>query len=379
MSRPLARGPEIGWLGRDSIPEVQAFIDRHWRRGHILATDSELLAWQHRRTNGRPGLSIVAARDSDGQITGLLGAIDAPFRLGGEICEGAWLTTWVVPEEHRSSGVGLRLLGKVLRETDGVVATVGGNRTTMRLLGGLGFETCASVPRYVRIVSDDRLGGLLEAAGPDYPEGARAAWRKNSRVPLRGAQDLAAVSPWTEQLGKRWDATWKGSLGPTLPGTERDSRFLRWRYLEHPRFAYTVLFAVDPTGAEPRGLLVFRVQPVSGVEIPVVRVVELLADDEAAGQALLGRLEEEATAAEAAFIDCYATSAATGRALTGRDFIRDDRLEVGLPALFQPLDPRRNALTAALRLSPDRGRPDSPLLGPGLYLTRSDGDQDRPN
>src|SRR5712691_7128388 len=108
-------GVEIAWAGAGEIAELQEFLDRHWKRGHVLARDAELLRWQHRSPRGPDALEIVTARDAGGALLGLLGIIAGEATVRGGRRPAAWLTTWIVPPEHRQRQVGLRLLHHVLR------------------------------------------------------------------------------------------------------------------------------------------------------------------------------------------------------------------------------------------------------------------------
>jgi hypothetical protein len=359
------------------LPEAQRFLGDHWKRGHILASDAELFGWQHQKPDDPDHLSVVVARGEDGELQGMLGVIASRFCARGEKCPAAWLTTWIVPERFRSAGTGLRLLQRVLQETPGLVGTLGGNEVTMRLLGTMGFKLWPAIPRWVRGVSRPALESLLAAAGPVYPDECWDAWlRERPTVPTAPA---VPVTPWSDRSPGPWDAAWRTRFAPRLVGTWRDAAYLRWRYLDHPRFTYRVLLAGDATNGAPGGLGVYRVQQVRGRPEVVVRVVELLAEGPATG-ALIAAIAGDAEAMGAAFIDFYCTAPAVGMKLEGHGFVRDDVLPVSLPALFQPLDAGRTALTGALKLTLPSGGPGEQLLGSDeLYVTRSDCDQDRPN
>ncbi|MDQ3065747.1 MAG: GNAT family N-acetyltransferase, partial [Actinomycetota bacterium] len=95
---------EIDWWPAAKIGELQAFIDAEWKRGHVLATDEDLLRWQHPRDDDC--LSVVAAT-ADGEIVGILGVIPADLCVRGARASGGWLTTWAVVPAFRKHRVGL--------------------------------------------------------------------------------------------------------------------------------------------------------------------------------------------------------------------------------------------------------------------------------
>lgn len=350
----------IGWCPLGRLGELQAFIDEHWKRGHVLSRDAELLRWQHPRDDPDE-LSVLVAADDDGRMQGILGIIPVPYCRHGARGDGAWLTTWVVTEAARRSQLGLALLRHAMDGPD-FVGTIGGNETTMRLLRALRFATRPAVPRWVRIGEPAALAALLGEAGKRLPASAPATG------PPRGVD----VQPWSPELAAAWDRTWRERLAPGLVGTWHDSEYLRWRYLDHPRFRYALRVAVD-AGGSVSALLVWRRQTIQDRDQDVVRILELLGDPVAAN-ALAADLVHETVSERTAFLDFYCTSAEFAAPLAAAGFVPEDQLGARLPAVFQPLDPRRTALTAAF-WAPD----GHAFEGAATYFTRSDCDQDRPN
>jgi hypothetical protein len=359
----------LDWCPVERISELQAFIDRHWNAGHVLSRDRELLCWQHPHPRD-DRISVLLADGPDDGIAGILGIIPAGFCARGQRLDAAWMAMWMVRPELRRDQVGLRLLTRVMGETDGLVAALGGNQTTMRILRSLRFHTVESVPRWVRPVSLDALEALLDAAG----EPARAPHKRRGRAPRPGSQIGGGVRTltWSEG-GERWDGPW-ARLSRGLVGTWRDAAYLRWRYLEHPRFRYEVRLAERK--GEVVALLAYRRQPVAAAGADVVRVVEAIGDEEA-----VASLTAEALDAlgddRLALIDFYCTGARFGAPLERVGFVPEPRYGP-LPSLFQPLDATRTRLTGAF-WSAAGPSTHALLAGPDAYFTRSDGDQDRPN
>ena len=71
----------IDWLPVSRLEELQAFVDEHWRRGHVLARDAELLRWQHRRRADPETLAVLLAEE-DGRIAAMLGWIEFDACVG---------------------------------------------------------------------------------------------------------------------------------------------------------------------------------------------------------------------------------------------------------------------------------------------------------
>lgn len=356
-------GVEIGWWPSARIAELQAFIDAEWKPGHILATDEALLRWQHPRDEAE--LSVVGAT-ANGRPVGILGVIPVRVSVHGRPVDGAWLTTWVVTPEWRPHQLGLRLLEFVTDRYD-FVGTIGGNDTTLRILGALRFHVTRSVPRWVLPLSEEACARVVGADAAALASGGPSGADRTGEGSIRS---------WSLAEAEAWDAAWSGRLASTLVGTWRDAEYVGHRYVEHPGFDYRIRVARD-AGGLATGLVVSRIEPVRDVDVAVVRVVEALGDAEAV-ERLAGDLARDARGEGAAFADFYCTSLALARGLERAGFVREESLPATFPSRFQPLEPASRPLTAAFRLSSWSGESD-PFAADDVYFTRSDCDQDRPN
>jgi RimJ/RimL family protein N-acetyltransferase len=327
---------QLGWLEPERLPELQRLIDEHWRRGHVLARDEELLRWQHPvRGDGR--LSVVVA-DEEGSLVGMLGFV--PFRacvreLTGR---GGWMTNWLVVPEARGRKLGHELVQRVLEADFDLIGALGANSATRAVLGRAGFVE-AGMCRWVRVFDVDALARLLD--GREIPDEAWAAWRE------------AADGPVADRPG-------------SIVGACRDAELVAWRYEHHPRFDYTVLRDGDRLAA-------YRVERVQGSDASVVRIADFLGDPEFAERVA------DAVAHEAAvFADFSCTSPAFGAPLEAHGFQREDRLPAQLPGRFQPLDFSDRPLVSCFWAA-DRLGGNAVFAGDDLYVTRADSDLDRPS
>lgn len=366
---------EIRWCPAERLGDLQAFIDAYWKKGHILGRDAELLLWQH-PPRGDGTLPVLTAFDPAGDIRGILGIIPVPFCAHGERHPGSWLTTWVVMPEERNTHLGLALLRDAMDQTPGLVGTLGGNAITMRILRALRYHADDSVPRWVRPLDLAAFESLIAAAGLDAPQEAWEAWGSAAGAPVPAAGGFE-VAGWSEDVAASWDDAWRSRFASKIVGTWRDAEYLRWRYVEHPRFRYEVRFARRP-GGPIEGLLVFRLQRVQDRDEGIVRIVELLGEPAAADELVASVLAETDDGATA-FADFYCTSPRFAAPFERAGFVREPVAGLTLPALFQPLDARRTALTAAFWAADDVAGGTEVFAGGDVYFTRSDCDQDRPN
>ena len=330
-------GFRIDWLPLERLPELQALVDEHWRRGHVLARDAELLRWQHQRPEQPDRLSVLVAED-EGRLVAMLGMVPFAGCVRGERVRGGWMTNWLVVPEARGRRLGLALVEHVLGSEYELVGALAANAATRHVLGARGF-TEVELRRSVRVLDVEGLRELL--AGRDVPEEAWTAWAD---------PDLVAQSHEVGTAG--------------LVGACRDQEFLRWRYAEHPRFRYELIRRGDDLAA-------WRIETVAGSDLKVMRVVDFLG-----GAALARTVVEAAASAGAVFADFACSSARFGAPLEAAGFAREDRLPARLPGRFQPLDFSDRPLVSCFWAAPRLG---AGLFGDDLYVTRADSDLDRPN
>lgn len=326
----------IDWLPLERLPELQALVDEHWRRGHVLARDAELLRWQHRRPE-QPGTLSVLAAEEGGRLVAMLGFVPFAACVRDERVRGGWMTNWLVVPEARGRRLGLALVEHVLGSEYDLVGALAANAATRHVLGSRGFAE-VELRRWVRVLDVEGLRELL--AGRDVPEEAWSAWAE---------LDLVAQSH---------------KLEGTYVGACRDEEFLRWRYEEHPCFRYEVVRADG-------GLAAWRIETVAGSEARVMRVVDFLG-----GGDLGAALVEAARRAGAVFADFACTSPRFGAPLEAAGFAPEDRLPARLPGRFQPLDFSDRPLVSCFWAAPRLGEG---VFGDDLYVTRADSDLDRPN
>jgi len=313
----------VDWLPVSRLEELQTFVDEHWRRGHVLARDADLLRWQHRRRADPDTLAVLVAEE-DGRLVAMLGWIEFEACLGEERVPGGWMTNWLVVPEARGRGLGLALVRHAMEHAYDFIGALGANSATLHVLGTAGFAE-VRMHRWVRVFDEDALRALLD--GRESPEEA------HPRAPGETSGFVGAC---------------------------RDEAFLDWRYREHPRFRYELL-------RDETGFAAYRIEQVAGLPAKVMRVTDLLGGEELA-QALVEAADRE----RVAFADFYCTSAGFAAPLELAGFTRRD----GLPGRFQPLDFSDRPIVSNFWVTPRLG---VDFTGGDLYVTRADSDLDRPN
>ncbi len=372
----------------EDVDAVARFIDTHWRRGHILARDQSFLRWQFGPTRPNAdigdGLSVFLAWQGD-RIVGMLGRIEFQFNVRGTSVPGVWLSHWLSIPDVRGDGVGLRLLWAVRDLGVEAVFVLGMNETAGKVYAALGYELLSRLPRWIGVFDVKRSARLLEGANPGTEVKNLDEMCGRHLVHLgseRSDDPDVQVVEWSESLAPAWDSFWTDQLAPTLLSPSKDSSYVRRRYIDHPTFTYVIRLARSPRIRSVMGLAVFRVETIRGRSEKVLRVLEFLATAKAE-RALALSLVEAAQSYDTIFADFYCTSERAARALELIGF-RPHVAAVGpgFPARFQPMEGGPSEISgafwvaASLRRKLDPGRL---LASSDFYITKSDGDQDRPN
>ncbi|TMC55059.1 MAG: hypothetical protein E6J20_01045 [Chloroflexi bacterium] len=375
----------ISACGDEDVPALMRFIDAHWQAGHILSRDEVLLRWQFdpgRMPGGFPEGPTVMLAWHHHTLVGMLGLTGFDLNAEGVPVRAAWMSHWLAVPEYRHLNVAARLLLAVRQLGLDALGAVGANDLSTQALLTLGYELIPDLPRWVGVFHAGQTASLLAASGTATRDVVERICLRHGVVD--GARPHASVDGvdvvrWTPELGGAWDRHWRERLAGSLVGASRDSGYLRWRYADHPRFRYELRMARRPTDGSALGIAVFRVEQVRARPERVLRVVEFLASPEAEA-ALALAVVQAGRDARVAFADFYCSSARSAQALERLGFrSASPPSDVAFPCRLQPLEGGHFTMPALLQLpSQWQGRFADLIASSRLYVTKSDGDQDRP-
>jgi hypothetical protein len=344
------------------VPALQTFFRRVYREDYPLGSSTALFEWQFGERNGRPGYCCKLAL-VDGQIAGCLGYIPTDVTVRSRVVRGAWTANWIVDPAQRRLGIGPLLMRELTRDVD-VTLVVGLSHDSRAILPRMGWTDFGELDRYVRVLDQRSAGPLAPSGFIEWPEGrARAA------VVIDAGTSVRRVDRFGEPASGLWDAEW-GCRGA---GARRSAEFLNWRYADHPTFEYRLFEA--RRGPDLAGFAVYRVEQVRDVPVRVGRLVELFAAP-ASATALIDALVSDALARRVSAVDFFCSRRDLRTPLLECGFLPGDHpLAAQIPILFQPVDRRRCGIPFMAHLS----NVADGAQGLEWYVTKGDGDQDRPN
>jgi len=352
------------------IDRVLTFFRGYKQPQHILGQDRDFLVWQFspERCRGFEGAGLAACTLwDDDEIVGFVGIIGSRFNRNGAVIDGGWLCNLIVLPDYRAVGGWMRLMKAVHRLPIGAVGVVGFPPKIGQLYRAMGYHMHDRLFRYVRIVDPEPTGQIV--AG----DGWRGYARPRSQPRTSSEVKIESVSA----LDRRWDSFWRRFSERGYFGTNRDSDHMTWRYLEHPRLQHVVKVATAPNG-EIKGGAVYRVEQVRDGPQRLLRLLELVALDDATYAGLLQAVARDAEELGVAFIDHY-TSRPLHAVFREEGWFEEEEAEdTVMPGLFQPLVSERWILNAGVRLLGPSAQADFGWTQ-HVLIVKSDGDRDRPS
>jgi hypothetical protein len=345
----------------DLLPSLREFLARVYRPGYILCRDERLFNWQFgEATNGDGSAYHLKLALLDDQTVGCLGYVPVDVSLRGRIVPGVWLINWMVDPLQRQLGLGPLLMREVTGEFV-VALNVGPNKDARDILSRMGWTDFGELARYVCVLDVQAAGKLTRTGKLQWPAVAARLEKGHPVI-------TTLVTSFGDDATQLWEAVWGRSAG-----TYRSAEFLNRRYAEHPTFKYR-LHELRQKG-RLRGLAVLRVEQVKDVSIRVGRILEFVSFPDVEEYLLQGVLDD-ALSQGVAVVDFFCSSRSMSEVMTQHGFLPgEDEAAAQLPTLFQPIDWKRQSIPfmAYLRNAPDA------LEVNDWYVTKGDGDQDRPN
>jgi hypothetical protein len=344
-----------------SLSCVRVFMARVYRSSYVLANDETLLRWQFGGVAGDARRYHIKVATIDGAVAACLGYIPVEISVAGRTLRGAWTANWIADPAVKQHAMGLRLMRELVDEHD-LTLVVGASGQARHILPRMGFTYFGDLRRHICVIDTAAAAALSDTA--------RSVWTRMTTASgcsaVNGTERVETFQPPVERV---WDSVWaRHGLG-----TRRTAAFLNWRYASHPRFGYR-MFITGPVNT-PTGFAVYRIEPVNDDRWRVGRIVEFVAGP-AAAETLLGAVMFDARSSGVGLLDYFCSAHPAAPAFARCGWFPEDALPAPVPMLLQPITAGRRAIPF---LGHVRKAGGVPLDLDCWYVTKGDGDQDRPN
>tara|TARA_Y100001968_G_C19446092_1_gene765430 strand:- start:2187 stop:3224 length:1038 start_codon:yes stop_codon:yes gene_type:complete len=339
----------INFIKESDVEEVQDFIDREWKNGHILSTSKDLFNWQYSNEDGSYDFIITKHGNT---IVGVLGFIQTAKYDKNLINNNViWLALWKVSKQIKVTGIGLRMLSFLKSRVNHVAIAVNGiNTAHPPLYKSLGYIS-AELNHYYVTNNDSNLKIVLSPKGYIHPK--------------------------VNKMGEIWELVSKNNINniniklfsykDSNKSIKKTPNYFLNRYLKHPFYKYQVylIYGIPPQEA---ALIALRFDEVNGSN--VLRIIDFLGNPEIlthAGKGLQKIMIENKV--EYADFWSYGISDEIMKKLGFKKVKEDESIIV--PTYFEPFIKSNGSILFAFKdLTTSNNVP---------IIVKGDGDQDRPN
>lgn len=356
----------------EHLTNLKNFYAAVYRPDYPLA-DKGFLKWQFQANpyfEGE-GYAIKLAL-KDNQIIGHLGYIPVKLRAADKEYKAAWTANWMVVPEYQRLGVGIVLAHKLLSEFD-VVMAVGVNELARNLWLRMGWMDFGYLKRYIKIISLEEVLMLIDKRENDNAIGGLFKPNLNHQIENSSATMIQRASDFDSSF----DTFWQTFSGQNLISCLRESRYLNWRYVEHPKFQYHIF--QSKVNMQIQGFAILRIEFVKQLDLKIGRLVEFAALPQVQHD-LLKYIIDFSHETELTMLDFFCSSLEFEDIFTHFGFISGEEYPGNLlPLLFQPIDYEEKGIRFMACIGEKVAERKQFENIENWYVTKSDGDQDRPN
>ena len=329
----------IRFATKEDIEAIMLFIDRCWRKDHILARDRELFEWQYGGADER--VNIVLGLDENGNIQGMLGFITYDDTKDKDIALALW-------KANPNTGfLGVKLIQYLIKnEPHREIVCPGVNPdTTSKIYGYVGMKV-VTMSQWYRLASDRSYSIAKvedERIPGHYDDGC------NWKVKLIDSEEQLVYAYNRLQAYGREHVPFKSIS------------YILKRYFEHPIYKYQ-LYTLCDEHDDISALIVFRVQECNGSR--ALRMIDIIGNADAMKSATAA-LDELLIKLDCEYIDVF-QSGIKDKTLYDGGWLKVDGSSNIIPEYFAPYEQKNIQIHYS-------------TSNMSAILFKGDGDQDRPN
>ncbi|MFF5996809.1 hypothetical protein AAGS61_19030 [Lysinibacillus sp. KU-BSD001] len=337
---------EIRLAEYDDIEMIMQFIDNHWRKNHIMATNRELFEYEYVENNQ---VNFVLAIDKKvNRLEGIFGFIYTSKTLNAaKKC--IWGSMWKVVEEHNNMpflGIELAKRAKILTNCDRHIGNGANPKTTIPLRKVFFREYTDKMDHYYMLNPDIKEYKISKIQNNVQDNKKNDVNFSSELVKLNSIEELLAVFD-VEKV-------------EAIP--YKDNYYINKRYFKHPIYEYKV-YGVKRLNEEVNAILVCREVQCSGAKI--LRIMDYIGEERLL-EGLSKELSMLLSQGNYEYIDFYAYNFNSQFILNAGFMLREEKDPNIIPNYFEPFLQENVDIWVHYK-------------EPGTKFFKADGDQDRPN
>lgn len=348
-------------VGLEEYESLKRFYDKNYYPGYILS-NKELFSWMFKNNGG-----CVATLWYNDEIVAHQGHVPVVFTDGINDYKGFISASTMVDALYRRKGLMSYLRGNV-QDRYQMAVSIGGSAQGVALYSAMGYKLYGDLIRLIAIVDPKKCLGIAKNA-ETLKRTVELNSEKNGSV--RFIDNFKDISEELDLLRHK-------VLPPkTYFGVKRDAEFLDWRYTDHPIFEYQRfgLWQKGGLGA----VIVFRHEFIAEANQTTIRITELLGEEKALGQLIKATVLTEEIAKNTGWIDWFCANKKISESIKSLGFKSPEELAPAeIPILCNPIDYNKKKYPFMFWAKDENWHSKVPSLDQ-WYITKGDGDADRPN
>lgn len=325
----------IRYATKADIPQIKEFIDKNWKKNHILVREARLFEWQY--TSDK--LDCVLGLDDNGNIQGMLGFISYSDEDDRDIATSMW-------KANPGTGfLGVKLIMFLL------------NNEQHRTLFSPGINMKTSGGIYKRLdIATGKMNHWYRLRKMDNFQIAKII---DGDIPKYSQKQIESIVKYSDYDSFRLDFEHQKYVSKeSVP--YKSMEYIKRRYFSHPSYEYLIYGLKDE--GETRIVIVLRIQECN--DSKAIRFVDCIGDYKLIGSAtaFIDKLLDET---KAEYIDMYekGISREVLQSSGWTDIVDTENI---IPNYFSPYIQSNVEVNFC-------------TTNENIILFRGDGDQDRPN
>jgi hypothetical protein len=209
-----------------NIKSIQKFLEKNWKKKHILAINSKIFNWFHYNPSEKKYNFLIFKKKSN--ILGFLGILkNSKFSNGLIFFDTIWLTTWVAKKAELGVGIAL-LMHSIKCYKYSTIGTIGCNKKARTIYKKMGFRV-GNMKHYFSINSKIKSFKIIMESKKISK--THNKYPSNKRIEhLKGDLKLKIFGNDVDELVKKYG---------------KDETYFKNRYINHPYYKYKIYLIYD--------------------------------------------------------------------------------------------------------------------------------------
>jgi len=334
-------------LDRKDLAELGDFIKRNYRPDYVLLNQDFFNYFFKNYLSSDYSFKVIKIKN---KIKAMLGLMPYKMKYFDKTVKAVFLLNLMVDKDLRGAGLGPKLVVEAQEECD-ICYTLSYEKEMEPIYQKLGWTKIPDLKRFVKIFNFERTNKL--ALNKLDKENI------NNSLQIDRSFVFEKIAKFESEINQFWQRV-KERYPITI---ERTADYLNWRYARHPLLKYHI-FLLKKKGII-ESFIVLRIEKGPGFEAG--RIIDFICSDQSQEQALLNLLEY---CKGLDFIDFFKAGDFYSKSLEKTGFVKADS---SLPMLLNPVDRSKKSINFIFK-----GKEKTQDIN-AWYVTKGDGDQDRPN